>query len=98
MWGNGELRTTGAARAIEERALQPCADLLPPLAAAGLRQERRALRVRAGHLNWTWLDAASLQLEFELPSGCYATSVVHELGPTRSADATNGTVAAHDEE
>jgi tRNA pseudouridine13 synthase len=80
MWGRGELRTTGTALAIESAALEPFADLRAGLEAEGLKQERRALRVRVAELAWQWLDASTLKLAFALPAGSYATGVLAELG------------------
>ncbi|MGN6512449.1 MAG: tRNA pseudouridine(13) synthase TruD [Lysobacteraceae bacterium] len=83
LWGAGELRSIGAARALELAALEP-----PPgpalrsgLERAGLAQERRATRLRADGLTWEWGDPGVLILRFELPPGAYATAVLAELGP-----------------
>ena len=46
----------------------------------GLRQERRALRLRPEGLAWEWPDSSVLRLSFALPPGSYATAVLHELG------------------
>ena len=82
LWGRGELRTTGAARAIETDALSEpvLVRLREGLEAAGLKQERRALRLRPDDLAWTWLGDDVLQLTFALPPGAYATTVLAELG------------------
>jgi tRNA pseudouridine13 synthase len=50
------------------------------LQAAGLKQERRALRVRVGTLQWRWLGDDALELDFQLPPGAYATELLAELG------------------
>jgi tRNA pseudouridine13 synthase len=55
------------------------------LEAAGLKQERRATRLRPQELAWAWLDAATLQLRFSLPPGAYATTVMAELGAITDA-------------
>ena len=82
LWGRGELRTTGAARAIETDALSEpvLVRLREGLEAAGLKQERRALRLRPDDLAWEWLGDDVLQLTFALPPGAYATTVLAELG------------------
>ena len=87
LWGRGELRSQGEARAFELAALDdPVAQRLRTgLEAAGLRQERRATRLRVQGLAWTWLAEASLRLEFVLPPGAYATSVLFELGTVEDA-------------
>lgn len=85
MWGQGELRPTGTVRALELAAVEPFADLRAGLEAAGLKQERRALRVRVDGLAWSWPEPACLRLEFGLPPGAYATGLLAELGEVREA-------------
>lgn len=86
MWGLGELRPTGAVRAIEESASAAFADLRAGLEAAGLKQERRALRVRVDELTWQWPEPDCLQLGFGLPPGAYATGLLEALGNVREPD------------
>jgi tRNA pseudouridine13 synthase len=83
LWGSGELRSRDAAQAIEQTALAPYADLRAGLERAGLKQERRALRVCIADLQWRWLDRTSLKLSFGLPPSAYATEVLAELGEVR---------------
>ncbi len=85
LWGRGELRSRGAARALEEAALAPFADLRAGLEAAGLRQERRALRLRPVEFAWEWVAEDMLRLRFVLPAGAYATAVLAQLGAVASA-------------
>ena len=80
MWGRGDLRSGGLAADLERAAVEPFADLRAGLEAAGLKQERRALRVRVGELAWEWLEPGVLRLAFALPAGAYATEVLAELG------------------
>jgi tRNA pseudouridine13 synthase len=83
MWGRGELRSAGRVRELEESALAPFADLREGLEAAGLKQERRALRMRVQELSHEWLADDVLRLRFELEPGSYATEVLAELGDVR---------------
>jgi tRNA pseudouridine13 synthase len=83
MWGRGELRSAARVREIEEAAVAPYADLREGLEAAGLKQERRALRMRVQHLSHEWLADDALRLRFELEPGSYATEVLAELGDVR---------------
>jgi tRNA pseudouridine13 synthase len=83
LWGRGELRSAAAARAIEEATLAAAADLRAGLEAAGLKQERRALRMRVEALAWQWLADDRLELAFGLPPGAYATVLLRELGEVR---------------
>jgi tRNA pseudouridine13 synthase len=87
LWGRGELRSSGACQALELAALSDVASLKlrEGLEKAGLEQERRALRLRPQALAWQWLDADVLQLQFGLPAGCYATSVLDQLGRIEDA-------------
>ncbi|WP_028838973.1 MULTISPECIES: tRNA pseudouridine(13) synthase TruD [Thermomonas] len=82
LWGEGELRSTGAARELELAALagDTASRLRAGLERAGLKQERRALRLRPAELAWSWRDDGALELRFALPPGCYATTVLGELG------------------
>lgn len=82
LWGRGELRSQDAARAIEQAVLDgdDAAALARGLEQAGLRQERRALRLRPDGLAWDRPEPGALRLSFALPAGGYATSVLAELG------------------
>lgn len=92
LWGAGELRPVSAAREIEESALlsDPAPALRAGLEAAGLKQERRALRLKPQQLQWRWLQDETLELQFGLPPGAYATVVLRELG-----DIGNASTPAH---
>ncbi|WP_425489325.1 tRNA pseudouridine(13) synthase TruD [Cognatilysobacter bugurensis] len=87
LWGEGALRTQEAAAALELDALADAdaVALRAGLERAGLRQERRALRLRPEALQWRWPDETSLELSFALPPGTYATSVLAELGDVAAA-------------
>lgn len=83
LWGRGRLRSAAAVQALELAALadDESARLRAGLEAAGLRQERRSLRLRPADLRWQWLADDAIQLDFSLPPGTYATVVLAELGP-----------------
>jgi tRNA pseudouridine13 synthase len=85
MWGKGELRSGGVAAEIERSAVEPFADLRAGLEAAGMKPERRALRVRVGDVAWEWPEPGVLRLAFQLPAGAYATEVLAELGDCTSS-------------
>jgi tRNA pseudouridine13 synthase len=82
LWGAGELRSTTRCAEVERSALESddALALRAGLEAAGLKQERRALRLVAEGLTWTWQEAAVLSLSFSLPPGSYATALLQELG------------------
>lgn len=79
LWGAGELPTRAAARAYEEEVVAAYPALARGLEEAGLRQERRPLRVIPQELASEWLDGQRLRLTFRLPAGAYATAVLREL-------------------
>jgi tRNA pseudouridine13 synthase len=79
LWGRGEPPSRGPARARELALARRYAAWTEGLEAAGLSQERRALRVVPAELNSEWEDAHTLSLSFTLPAGAYATTVLAEL-------------------
>ena len=89
LWGEGELRSVEASREAELTALQgdSATRLRAGLERAGLKQERRALRLRPDGLAWQWHGDGALELRFALPPGCYATTVLGELGEITDAAA-----------
>lgn len=89
LWGEGELRSGDVAREVELATMQgdSATRLRNGLERAGLKQERRALRLRPEALAWHWLDDGALELRFDLPPGCYATTVLRELGDVVDAAA-----------
>ncbi len=89
LWGAGPLRSQDEAAALELAAMADEASLAlrAGLEQAGLKQERRALRLRPVALRHEWRGADVLWLGFELPPGCYATAVLHELGDVSAAHA-----------
>ena len=80
LWGTGVLRSIGEVAELENGAAV-ATGFTHGLEAADLRQERRSLRLRPSGFSAAWADD-SLTLEFSLPSGCFATSVVRELCST----------------
>ncbi|BDU15872.1 tRNA pseudouridine(13) synthase TruD [Lysobacter auxotrophicus] len=82
LWGRGEPRTTGEAAQLEAEALsgEEALALRAGLEAEGLKQERRALRLKPAELAWSWREDDVLELAFALPPGTYATVVLAELG------------------
>ena len=81
MFGCKMKRPEGAVRVLEDEILEQSGISLPQFDLSGglrLEGERRALRVPLGETAWH-LDDDVLRLEFSLPKGSYATSVVREL-------------------
>ena len=79
-WGAGPLRCDEDAAALEQQIAAAHADLCAGLEKAGLKQERRALRIKVADLAWEHGADATLVLRFSLPAGAYATGLLAELG------------------
>ncbi len=77
--GRGQAESTLDVAALEQAALQPFTSWREGLERCGLKQERRALRLRVEGLDWSWQEADSLELDFTLTKGSYATVVLREL-------------------
>ncbi|MBE2211300.1 MAG: tRNA pseudouridine(13) synthase TruD [Xanthomonadaceae bacterium] len=80
MWGRGELRTQGEVQALEGDIANAHAELCKGLEGAGMKQERRGLRLPVAGLAWEWPEDRALRVSFNLPAGSYATTVLRELG------------------
>jgi tRNA pseudouridine13 synthase len=78
LWGRGNTLAKDDALALEMAALKDVSDDLLALENAGLTQERRPLLVEPQGMKWQF-DSDILTLEFMLPAGSYATSVLREL-------------------
>ncbi len=79
MWGRGELMTQADARAFEAAVVAPWQELCTGLEGLGLNQERRSLRLVPQDLKAEAEAEGQWRLEFELPAGAFATSVLREL-------------------
>jgi len=71
----------GAAAQVEALALSDelAGYWIEALVARRVDSERRALRLVPGDFQARWLDQGSMALQFYLPSGAFATTVVREL-------------------
>lgn len=79
LWGRGQALPKGEALLLEQRVLAHESAFCAGLERAGLKQQRRALVLRAREMSWEWLESDRLQIRFSLPPGSYATSVLREL-------------------
>ena len=86
LWGRGTPASGGAALELESATVRAFPDIADTLEHAGLRQERRPLRVVPADVSWS-LEGDILTLECVLPKGVYATSVLREVGTFRDAGA-----------
>lgn len=79
LWGAGDSPAAGVIRAAETAIAEAEPSIAKWLAEAGMKHERRILRLPIGGLSWHYPEPDILQLEFVLPTGCFATAVVREL-------------------
>lgn len=79
LWGKGEANVSADALAIEQRVIEAYQELAQGLIAFGLEKNRRALRVNVENLVWQFSSLTTLELNFSLPAGSYATTVLREF-------------------
>jgi tRNA pseudouridine13 synthase len=79
LWGGGDSMAALQAAQYEAGVLVEYPSLAALLVRAGLKQERRPLRVIPGDLRWQFTAGDTLELGFSLPRGCFATALVDEL-------------------
>ncbi|RUO34748.1 tRNA pseudouridine(13) synthase TruD [Aliidiomarina soli] len=89
LWGRGERLSQASAADFEQQALIAMSELQDGLEKAGLKQERRPLRVVPAGLQWQW-SGADCEVRMNLPAGAYATSVLREVAQLRSAPVSTG--------
>lgn len=78
LWGRGRLQSSGALRTLEDSVLEPWKVWCERLEYQGLKQERRSTMLTPVNGAWTW-ENNDLILNFSLPVGTFATSVIREL-------------------
>lgn len=94
LWGRGQALTQSASLNLEQAVLSDWGDWQQGLERAGLKQERRALRLHPEQFDWSF-DGNNLQLSFFLPAGSYATAVLRELAIiTDASERNSGTASA----
>ena len=80
LWGRGGKAPAGKAAEVESRALAPERRLCQALERLGVAADRRPLVLRPQALAWSRPAADTWRLEFTLPRGAYATTLLNELG------------------
>ncbi|GGL94843.1 tRNA pseudouridine(13) synthase TruD [Pseudomonas asuensis] len=89
LWGEGDSPAGGSVQQEEQGVAADAAELSAWLGNAGLRHERRILRLPINGLSWHYPEPDILQLDFVLPAGCFATVVVRELVSLGTAGQTD---------
>jgi tRNA pseudouridine13 synthase len=80
MFGKGERETTAEALELEDMIIDEYKLLADGLINYDLSAARRALRVFVSDLHWQFEQDSKVLLNFSLPAGSYATSLLRELG------------------
>ena len=77
--GKGNTVVAGAAADFEQQQLATQQAFIKLLSDERVDAARRAMLVCPRDMSWTWIEGQHLQLNFWLPAGSFATSVVREL-------------------
>jgi tRNA pseudouridine13 synthase len=85
LWGRGDLKSDGAVKVMETQLASDYPDYCAGLEQAGLKQERRSLRLPLRQFESS-LQGPTLHLAFELEAGAYATSVIRECVDVAAED------------
>ncbi|MCW9024517.1 MAG: tRNA pseudouridine(13) synthase TruD [Gammaproteobacteria bacterium] len=85
LWGRGQSTAHAEALELEKQIFNGYPEFCEGLEKAGLDLSRRSMRLMVTDLSWD-IDSVKKQmgLEFGLPSGAYATSLLRELAQTHS--------------
>ncbi|MDX1490564.1 MAG: tRNA pseudouridine(13) synthase TruD [Pseudohongiellaceae bacterium] len=78
LWGKGKYKASADCAALEQALVEQYAELRDGLLKFGLEHDRRSLRLLIDNLQWQ-LTETELLLQFSLPSGAYATTVLREV-------------------
>ena len=78
LWGRGTLACRSTALSLEQAVMGNDPDFCNGLEAAGLKQQRRSLRLPVREMVWQLVEQ-DLVLSFALDRGCFASSVIREL-------------------
>lgn len=79
LWGTGVPPVGAEVLQMEQQLANAEPQLCEWLETAGLEQQRRILRLPISGLTWHYPAPDSLEIEFTLPTGCFATAVLREL-------------------
>ncbi|EXU74946.1 tRNA pseudouridine(13) synthase TruD [Erwinia mallotivora] len=85
--GRGPWGSESVALAFEQQSLADDAELNALLEREGVDAARRAMLLIPRDLRWCWLDDVTVELNFWLPAGSFATSVLREVLQQTEGDA-----------
>lgn len=78
LWGEGQLASQFEALQLEQNLAQQHMTVTQTLENLGLKQERRAINLFPNDLEWSLVND-TLNLQFSLPAGTFATSLLREV-------------------
>lgn len=79
MVGDSPLGTTSVALEFEKNCLKHWSCFEELFKKERMETIRRSILLRPEQLEWQWIGENDIEINFYLPSGCYATSVLREL-------------------
>ena len=79
LYGENGLVCSGEAKHIEQKILKQYPELVTGLVDMRMKQSWRSMRLQVANLQWSWLEEKVISMNFSLPPGSYATSVLAEL-------------------
>jgi tRNA pseudouridine13 synthase len=79
LWGDGGTSAGGEAEQREREIVAQTPNLASLFLTTRMKPERRPLVSMPRNFNWLWLDDGSLELEFFLEPGQYATTVLSDI-------------------
>jgi len=80
LWGRGETMAREQVAELERSIAEETPLFMQSLERAGMKQERRAMRLLPVNMQWDFSAENSIDVSFELTKGSYATAVLRELG------------------
>lgn len=79
LWGFGNSPISAMALDLESQAILGMDEFMSGLENLKVEKSMRPLRVCPAEMTWSFVDSKTLNIEFVLPPGAYATAVLHEL-------------------
>jgi tRNA pseudouridine13 synthase len=79
LWGRGRSASAPALRQLESTVLEIWGEWAEALEHSGLQQSRRAFLVQPQSMQYKFIKADVMALNFALPSGVYATALLREI-------------------
>lgn len=80
LWGRGKLSSESDTAVLEQKIGKEFPMLCDGLERNGLKQERKALRLKVSNLDYALTKTDEFNIHFTLPKGAFATTVLSEIG------------------